>query len=147
MDSFKSECSEQCSPEVLGAIFSAVEKQQQCRVDWISALSWSPLAREKATDTQPVIKVMQHELLQDPAISHVLEVKKLSEKPEKWVMNKKTVKIKRLLHEWKRLFIPQEPFNCCGGEIYSVADERCHSRKWHSGGNRLFPLQTFHIIR
>lgn len=39
MDSFISECTEQCSPEVLGAIFSAVEKQQQCDFDWISAIS------------------------------------------------------------------------------------------------------------
>lgn len=112
MDSFISECTEQCSPEVLGAIFSAVENQQQCEVDWISAISCSPLAQEMTTDSQPDIQVTPHELLQaqlqDPVISHVFELKKLSEKPKKWVMNTKTAKAKQLLHEWKRLFVSQE---------------------------------------
>lgn len=107
MDSFISECTEQCSPEVLGAIFSAVENQQQCEVDWISAISCSPLAQEMTTDSQPDIQVTRHELLQaqlqDPVISHVIELKKLGEKPKKWVMNTKTAKAKQLLHEWNRL--------------------------------------------
>lgn len=64
MDSFISECTEQYSPEVLGAIFSAVGMQQQCEVDWISAITCSPHIQEITADNQPDIKVTQSELLQ-----------------------------------------------------------------------------------
>lgn len=46
MESFISERTEHCSSEVLDVIFGAVEKQQQCEMDWISAISCSPLAQE-----------------------------------------------------------------------------------------------------
>ena len=105
MDSYMSECTEQCPPEVLGAIFSAVETQKEHEVDWISAITCSPHVQEIAADYQSDIKVTQQELLQaqlqDTAISYVLQLKKSGEKPDR---RKST----QLLHEWKRLHVSQE---------------------------------------
>lgn len=123
MDSFMSECTERCSPEVLGAIFGAVEKQQQCELDWISAISCSPLVQEIVTDTRPDLQVTPHELLQaqlkDPAISHVIELKKLGKKPEKSVINTNTAKVKQLLHEWKRLYFSRGSVETQNSNLYS----------------------------
>lgn len=112
MDSYMSECTEQCSPEVLGAIFSAVETQSQHKVDWISAITCSPLVQEIVADDLPDFEVTPQELLQaqlqDPAISTVLQLRKSGVKPDRKVMAMEAAHIKQLLHEWKRLYVSQE---------------------------------------
>ncbi len=89
-----SECTEQCSPEVLGAILHAVETQKQCDVDWISAITCSSLVPEITADNHLDIKITQQELLkaqlQDPAISRVLNLRKSGDRPDRRVMNMET---------------------------------------------------------
>ncbi len=72
MDSYMSECTEQYTPEVLSAIFSAVETQNKHEVEWVSATTCNPYVHD-----QPDIQVTQQELLQaqlqDPVISQVLQ--------------------------------------------------------------------------
>ncbi|XP_050932432.1 uncharacterized protein LOC127143390 [Lates calcarifer] len=112
MDSYMSECTEQCSPEVLSAIFGSVETQKQHEMDWISAITCSPHVQDFAADNQPDIKVTQQELLQaqsqDPVISHVLQLKASGVKPDRRIMGMETNKTKQLLHEWKRLYVSEE---------------------------------------
>lgn len=112
MDSYMSECTERCSPEVLSAIFNAVETQKQHDVDWISAITCTPHIQELVADNQPDIKVTPQELLhaqlQDPVISHVLQLRQTGEKPDRRFMTMEAAKIKQLLHEWKRLYISEE---------------------------------------
>lgn len=106
-----SECTEQCSPKVLGAIFGAVETQNQHEVDWISVFTCSPHVQEVLTNIVSDIQITQQELLQgqlqDPTISHVLQLKKSGGKPDSRVRNM-GVNIKQLLREWKRLHVSQE---------------------------------------
>lgn len=117
MDSYMSECTEQCSPEVLSAIFSTVETQKRHEMDWISAITYSPLVYELAADKQSDIKVTQEELLQtqlqDPVISCVLQLKASGGKPDRRVIDRETTKTKQLLHEWKRLCVSQEGLLKC----------------------------------
>jgi len=81
-------------------------------VDWISAITCSPHIQEVTADNQPDIKILQQELLQaqsqDPAISRVLNLKKLGDRPDRKLMNMETAQVKQLLHEWKRLFVSEE---------------------------------------
>ena len=70
------ECTEQCGPEVLGAIFTAVENHKEYDANWISAITCSPHVQEIAADIQSDIKITQQELLkaqlQDTAISYAI---------------------------------------------------------------------------
>ena len=112
MDSYMSECTEQCSPEALSVVFSTVETLKQQEVDWISVITCSPHVQELTAVNQPDVKVTQQELLQaqlrDSVISRVLQLKASGQKPDKSVMNRETVKTKQLLHEWRRLYVSQE---------------------------------------
>lgn len=78
-------------------------------MDWISAITCSPLVHELAADKQPDIQQTQQELLQtqlqDPVVSRVLHLKASGEKPDKRVMDRETTKTKQMLHEWKRLYV------------------------------------------
>ncbi len=107
-----SECTEQYTPEVLSAIFNAVETQNKHEVEWVSAITCNPYVQELAAHDQPDIQVTQQELLQaqlqDPVISQVLQLKMSGEKPDRRVMNMDTAKTKQLLHEWKRLYVSQD---------------------------------------
>lgn len=112
MESYMTKCIEQCSPGVLGAILTAVETQKSCEADWISAITYNLHVQEIVTDDQPNITVTKKELLQaqvqDPAIAYVLHLKNSADKLDKTTVKKDFVKVKQLLHEWKRLYVSEE---------------------------------------
>lgn len=69
MDSYMSECTEQCSPEALSVIFSTGETLKQQEVDWISVITCSPHVQELTAVNQPDVKVTHQELLSYPVYS------------------------------------------------------------------------------
>lgn len=112
METYMDKCTEQCSPEVLSGILNAVETQKRQDVDWISAITCSPHVNDISTDSYPDIKVTTKELLQaqwqDPAIAHVLSLKQSGDKLDKRSANQDSVRLKQLLHEWRRLYVSED---------------------------------------
>lgn len=111
MDLYMSECTEQYSPEVLSAILNAVETQKNENVDWISAMTRNPHVNEVIAENLPELKITKQEPLeaqkQDPAIAHVLDLKRTGGNLVKTTVYKDT-KVKQLLQEWKKLFVSDD---------------------------------------
>lgn len=108
MDSYMSECTELCSPEVLSTVLNAIETQEEKQLDWISAITCNPEVNKK---TQPDVRITTQELLQaqkqDSAIAYVLNLKSTGASFDKTSATKNP-KVKQLLHEWKNLFISDD---------------------------------------
>lgn len=99
------ECTEQCSPEVTGAIVNAncqlSKTQRQHDVEWIRAIILNCAVQDVvAGEGEPgtEMSMSQHELLQaqlqDPVIARVLKLNKEDEKPDRKTVSQEPVKVK-----------------------------------------------------
>lgn len=114
MEVYMGECTEKWSPEVIGAMVNATERQKQHDIAWISAITLNPAVHalmvvgENRTKRRVSKDEMLQAQLQDTAISRVLQLKRNGQKPDRKTMSQEPGKVKQLLHEWNKFQISPE---------------------------------------